>query len=201
MTPSRAQALGLAPRGTLTVLRAPGPLSDADRAALQDISDDYRDLALDAPRPDGEIVSLNSNVLYPTETLDPRLVEALLSAAALVLSLFVVAVSLALAAAETREERDVLVVVGAPPATMRHTSGHKALLLTLLGAALAVPVGFLPVSVFTAASDNDLPLIFPWRIVVLLVAAVPIVAALATTAFSGIALRLRPVRISTMAFD
>jgi putative ABC transport system permease protein len=201
ITPSRADALGLTPSATLTVLRAPGPLSDADRVALQDVSDDYRDLALDAPGPDGEIVGLNSSVLYPTETLDPRLVEALLSAAALVLSLFVVAVSLALAAAETRDERDVLVVIGAPPATMRHTSGRKALLLTLLGAALAVPVGFLPVSVFTAASDNDLPLVFPWRIVLLLVAAVPIVAALATTAFSGIALRLRPVRISTMAFD
>lgn len=53
----------------------------------------------------------------------------------------------------------------------------------------------------TAASGNDLPLVFPWRVVLLLVAAVPIVAALATTAFSGIALRLRPVRISTMDFD
>lgn len=201
MTPSRAESLGLVPSASLTVLRAPRPLSDADRAALQDISDDYRDLALDTQGPGNEIVSLNFNVLYPTETLNPRLIEALLTTAALVLSLFVVAVSLALAAAETRDERDVLVVIGAPPPTMRHTSGRKALLLTLLGAALAVPVGFLPVSVFTAASDNDLPLIFPWRIVVLLVAAVPIVAALATTAFSGIALRIRPVRISTMAFD
>lgn len=201
MTPARAAALGLAPSGDLTVLRAPGPLSGADRTAVQDISDEYRDLALDAQQPGGETVSVNFNVLYPSETPDPRLLEALLTAAALVLSLLVVAVSLALAAAETRDERDVLVVVGAPPATMRHTSGRKAFLLTLLGAALAVPVGFLPVSVFTAASENDLPLVFPWRVVLLLVAAVPIVAALVTTAFSGLALRLRPVRVSTMAFD
>ncbi len=200
MTPARAEDLGLVPSASLTVLRAPGPLSDADRAALQDISDDYRDFALDTQGP-GDEISLNFNVLYPTESLNPRLVEALLTAAALVLSLFVVAVSLALAAAETRDERDVLVVIGAPPPTMRHTSGHKAFLLTLFGAALAVPVGFLPVSVFTAASENDLPLVVPWRVVLLLVAAVPVVAALATTAFSGIALRLRPVRISTMAFD
>ena len=201
VTPSRAEALGLAPSGRLTVLRAPGPLSDADRAALQDISDDYRDLALNAQRPGDEIVSVNFNVSYPIGTLNPRLVEALLTAAALVLSLFVVAVSLALAAAETRDERDVLVVIGAPPPTMRHTSGHKALLLAMMGAALAVPVGFLPVSVFIAAGDNGLPLVFPWRVVLLLVVAVPIVAALATTTFSGIALRLRPVRVSTMAFD
>lgn len=201
MTPSRAEDLGLGSTASLTVLRAPGPLSGADRAALQDISDGYRDLALDRQGPGDQMISLDFNVLYPTETLNPRLVETLLTAAALVLSLFVVAVSLALAAAETRDERDVLVVIGAPHATMRHTSGRKALLLTLLGASLAVPVGFLPVSVFTAASESDLPLIFPWRIVLLLVVAVPIVAALATTAFSGIALRLRPVRISTMAFD
>jgi len=201
MTSSRAEDLGLVPSASLTILRAPGSLSDADRGALQDISGDYRDLALEGHDPGDQAVSLDFNVLYPTETLNPRLVEALLTAAALVLSLFVVAVSLALAAAETRDERDVLVVIGAPPATMRHTSGRKALLLTLLGASLAVPVGFLPVSVFTAASENDLPLIFPWRIVLLLVAAVPIVAALATTAFTGLAQRLRPVRISTMAFD
>lgn len=201
MTPSRAEDLGLGSTASLTVLRAPGPLSGADRAALQDISDGYRDLALDRQGPGDQMISLDFNVLYPTETLNPRLVETLLTAAALVLSLFVVAVSLALAAAETRDERDVLVVIGAPHATMRHTSGRKALLLTLLGASLAVPVGFLPVSVFTAASESDLPPIFPWRVVLLLVVAVPIVAALATTAFSGIALRLRPVRISTMAFD
>lgn len=201
VTPSRAEDLGLVPSASLTVLRAPEPLSDADRVALQDISDDYSDLALDSQRPGDEIVSPSFYVSYPSATLNPRLIEALLTAAALVLSLFVVAVSLALAAAETRDERDVLVVIGAPPSTMRHTSGRKAFLLTLFGAALAVPVGFLPVSVFTAADANDLPLVFPWRVVLLLVVAVPIVSALATTAFSGIALRLRPVRISTMASD
>ncbi|HEX4979081.1 MAG TPA: FtsX-like permease family protein [Acidimicrobiales bacterium] len=201
MTPSRATDLGLAPSASLTVVRAPRSLSDADRAALQDITTDYGDASLDARQPGGEIVSLNYEVAYPSNAVNPRLAEALLSAAALALSLFVVGVSLALAAAETRDERDILVVVGAPPPTMRRTSGHKALLLTLLGAALAVPVGFLPVSVFTAASETDLPLVFPWRVVLLLVGAVPIVAALATTASSAIALRLRPVRVSTMAFD
>lgn len=84
---------------------------------------------------------------------------------------------------------------------MRRTSGRKALLLTVLGAALAVPVGFLPASVFTAASDADLPLVFPWRVVLLVVVAVPAVAATVTTVCSGLALRLRPVRVSTMAFD
>ncbi|MBA2496608.1 MAG: hypothetical protein H0V33_05840 [Acidimicrobiia bacterium] len=112
-----------------------------------------------------------------------------------------IAVSLALAASETRDERDVLVVAGAAPSTMRRTSGRKALLLSGLGAALAVPVGFLPVAVFTAVSSDDLPLVFPWRVVLLLLVAVPVVAAAVTTVGSGIVLRLRPVRVSTMAFD
>lgn len=201
VTPERAKALGLVPTTDLIVMRAPRPLSDADRAAIQDISEEHRDAMLDTQEPGGELVSLNSDVMYPSTTLSPRLLEALLTLAALVLSLFVVAVSLALAAAETRDERDVLVIVGAPPPTMRRTSGRKALLLSLLGAALAVPVGFLPVSVFAMASDADLPLIFPWRVVLLLIVAVPLVAAVVTTTFSGIALRVRPVRASTMAFD
>ncbi len=163
--------------------------------------EEYRDLALDRQEPGDPMITVNAETYYPSAVVNPHLLEALLTSAAFLLSLFVVAVSLALAAAETRDERDVLVVVGAPPPTVRRTSGRKALLLSLLGAALAVPVGFLPVSVFTAASDANLPLVFPWRVVALLLVAVPLMAAAVTTACSRLALRLRPVRVSTMAFD
>jgi len=73
------------------------------------------------------------------------------SGLALALTLFVVAASLALAAAETRDERDVLSVVGAAPTMLRRASAHKAWLLSFLGAVLGIPVGFLPVVVFTRA--------------------------------------------------
>jgi hypothetical protein len=66
---------------------------------------------------------------------------------------------------------------------------------------LAVPVGFLPVAVFSIADNKNEPLVFPWFVVALLVVALPVVAGIVTTAASGIALRLRPVRISTMAYD
>lgn len=201
VTAERSQQLGLEPVPGPTVVRADGPLTDEQRTAVQDAVEEHRDIALDAAEAGGDIVSVTSETWYPSAILTPRLLEGLLTAAAFVLSLFVVAVSLALAAAETREERDVLIVVGAPPATMRRTSGRKALLLTVLGAALAVPVGLLPVSVFIAASDSGLPLVFPWRVVLLLLVAVPVSAAVLTTACSGLALRLRPVRVSTMAFD
>ena len=117
------------------------------------------------------------------------------------LVLFVVAVNLALSATETRDERDVLTIVGAAPATMREANGYKAVLLTVMGAVLAIPVGFLPVAVFNLTDNRNEPLVFPWLVVALLVVALPIVAGIVTTAASGIALRLRPVRISTMAYD
>lgn len=201
VTGERAGELGLEPVPGPTVVRADGPLTDEQRTAVEDIVEEHRDTLLDTARSGDDVVSIDQQVLYPSFTVDPGVVEAALGAVALLLSLFVVAVSLALAAAETRDERDVLVVMGAPPATMRRTSGRKALLLSGLGAVLAVPVGFLPVAVFITVSDNDLPLVFPWRVVLLLVVAVPVVAALVTTLGSRLALRLRPVRVSTMAFD
>jgi cell division protein FtsX len=200
VTPGRARALGLTPQPLLTVVRSPRNLTAEQRAAIRDAQDEERDAAFDT-QGDGLYLASSVSMFAPTAGLDPRTLEALLTAAAFLLSLFVVAVNLALAAAETRDERDVLVVVGAPPSAMRRASGYKALLLTLLGATLAIPVGFLPVTVFTAASSDDLPLVFPWRVVLLLLLAVPLLAGSVTTACSRLALRLRPVRVSTMSFD
>jgi ABC-type antimicrobial peptide transport system permease subunit len=129
------------------------------------------------------------------------LLESLLGGVSLLFTLFVLAISLALAAAETRDERDVLSVLGASPSTMRRTSARKAVLLTVLGSLLAIPVGFLPVAVFTAVTNDNLPLRFPWRVTLLLLAAVPVIVTLATSAASAIALRIRPTHVSTMAFD
>jgi hypothetical protein len=84
---------------------------------------------------------------------------------------------------------------------LRRASAHKAWLLSFLGAVLGIPVGFLPVVVFTRADPTNIPLVFPWRIVVLLVVLVPAAAGIVTTLASGIALRRRPVTISTMAFE
>jgi putative ABC transport system permease protein len=202
LTAERAAALGLQPVPGPTLVRAPRPLTNVQRAEVQDAMEEARDAALDASS--GPTISVNDRVQYPPSDVDPRLLEALLTTAAFLLSLFVVGVSLALAAAETRDERDVLVVVGAPAPTMRQASGRKATLLTFLGAALAVPVGFLPVAVITAAGNagkDSAPLVFPWRTTLLLLVAVPLLAGAATNLFSGLALRWRPVTVSTMAFD
>ena len=59
----------------------------------------------------------------------------------LVLTLLVVAIGLSLAATESRDERDVLVAIGARPRTMRSLAGTKAVVMTLTGIALAIPDG------------------------------------------------------------
>lgn len=192
--------LGLVERAPATIIRTPKPLTRAQLTLVRDTIEDYR---LDTSVMDARAPQLNvfAETLFPDDSINPLLLEALLSGTALLFSLFVVAVSLALAAAETRDERDVLTVVGASPRTMWETSGRKAVYLTALGGALAVPVGFLPVVVFNLASNPTPPLVFPWRVVLLLLIVIPLLAGLATTMGSAVALRLRPVRISTMAFD
>ena len=111
------------------------------------------------------------------------------------------AVNLALSAAETRDERDVLTIAGAAPGMMSRTNGYKAALLTGMGSLLAIPVGLLPVAVFLRAYGTSKPFVFPGAVVALLVVAVPVAAGLVTGAASALALRVRPVHISTMAYD
>src|SRR5690606_17242125 len=98
--------------------------------------------------------------------------ELALTGLALVFCLFVVGTSLALAAAESKDERDVLTVAGAPPQLLARMAGARAWLLAGIGGLMAVPVGFLPVIVFTAAISEDrstpYPLVFPVRTVALL---------------------------------
>ncbi|MDY7105573.1 MAG: FtsX-like permease family protein [Actinomycetota bacterium] len=195
LTPERADVLGLVAGPEVVALRTPEPLTATQRAAVQEITDAHRTGS------GADEIIVQATVYNPPSELDQRIVDGALAAVALVLSLFVVAATLALSAAETRDERDVLLVVGAPPSTMRRTSGARALLLTALGTALAIPVGLLPVSVFAAANDGDLPLVVPWRIVALLVIAVPLVAGAATTVASGLTLRFRPISISTVAHE
>jgi hypothetical protein len=74
-------------------------------------------------------------------------------------------------------------------------------LLTFLGALLAVPVGFIPAAVFISLNNMNLPLVFPWRVVAVVLLVVPVTAGIVTTLGSRVALWVRPVRVSKMAFD
>ena len=199
ITPELAADLRLTPMPGPVVLRAPQTLTSRDLDLLSEVRDDIQ---MSTPAADGTVVNTGVAIFSESDAPPAFVFEALLSGVALIFALFVVAASLALAAAETRDERDVLVVVGAAPTTMRRTSAHKAVLLALFGAALAIPVGFLPVVVLTAADRSSTPfLVFPWRTVAMLLVVAPIIIGLFTSGASSLALRLRPVRVSTMTFD
>ena len=202
IAPSKTAELGLTPQPGDVVLRQDRALSSDQRAAVELVFEEQLDDRPRGPSTSGGPPPFTNINLYRTYGApDPMVVDAVLGGLALLFTLFVVASSLALAAAETRAERDLLDVVGASPRAIRSTSGLKAVVVTALGTALALPVGLLPVLVFTSAGSAELPFVIPWRVIALLVVAVPLLAGLITTSTSALGLQLRPVRASTMAFD
>jgi hypothetical protein len=118
-----------------------------------------------------------------------------------VITLGVVLVSLALAATEGRDERDVLVAIGAKPSSMRRLAGAKAWWMTTLGAAIALPVGVIPLWAIYSAPQINVDFVFPWLAALVLVVVVPVVAFLVAWLGSSIAQRVRPVTMSTFAHD
>jgi putative ABC transport system permease protein len=135
------------------------------------------------------------------ESPPPRaaVLQGLAVAGVLVLTLLVVAIGLSLAATESRDERDVLVAVGARPRTMRSLAGTKAIVMTLTGLGLAIPAGLVPTKAITEAVDD--PLRMPWLVIVGLLVAVPMIAGATAWVASSVAQRVRPVRMSNFSFE
>ncbi len=205
ITAETAEELDLPTTQIAMAFDAPDALTAAQRGALDDLQYDIQEEQLAGTAESAPYVSLQWD--YADGGPTPFQLELILSGVALVFSLFVVGVSLALAAAESKDERDVLTIAGAPPGALARSAGARAWLLAVIGAAMAVPVGFLPVVVFGWASDRDrsgfgsFPLVFPTRTVLLLVVAVPAIVALVSWTSSATAQRLRPVRVSTATFE
>jgi hypothetical protein len=120
---------------------------------------------------------------------------------ALAFAVLAVGAGLALAAAEYRDERDVLAVAGVAPRTLARSAGGKAWLLAAIGAGMAVPIGLLPVAVFAAADRGDMVFRVPWRTIGLLAVVLPALAAAVALGASTLAQRLRPLRVSTAVFE
>jgi putative ABC transport system permease protein len=209
LTPQKADELGWTSLATEVVLRTPEPLTGAQRHAIDDLG-----LAAEAAREDAAAdaaadpagAPLTSDLFVrlgyqgPRLGVGPGIIETVPSAVALAFALLVLAIGLALAAVETRDERDVLAALGAAPRTLRRTNGTKAFLLTLLGGAIALPVGLLPVAV-SRQLGGDSTVIVPWTTIALLLVAVPVVAALVTSTATRAALRFRPIQVSTATFE
>lgn len=104
-----------------------------------------------------------------------------------VLSLVIVGIGLALVAAETRRDEEVLATIGAAPGVRRGLAAARAGVLTLLGGVLAVPAGLLPVWGLASAADVGASAGFavPWLTIAAVVLVVPAVAAAGAWLLTG----------------
>jgi putative ABC transport system permease protein len=214
ITEERAAEFGLDVVDAGLVLRAPAELTRSQRDALGDIQNDLwqTEGSTDPFVEPGEnpliareddYVGREQRVTYESVPITfPRaLLDATALAAALLLTLMVVAIGLSLAATESRDERDVLLAVGAPPRTMRSVAATKATLLTAGAALLAIPTGYLPVAAVITAAPNNNHVTFPWLTALGLLIAIPVIAGVAALATSALAQRIRPVHMSTLTED
>jgi putative ABC transport system permease protein len=213
ITEDLAAELGLDVVDAGLVLRAPGELTRGQRDALGDIQNDlWQTENIDsfvepgddpAIEPSENYVSLEQRVTYESVPITfPRaLLDATALAAALLLTLMVVAIGLSLAATESRDERDVLLAVGATPRTMRSVAATKAVVLTAGAAVLAIPTGFLPVLAVLNAAPDENQIAFPWLTALGLLIIIPTIAGVAALLTSATAQRLRPVHMSTLTED
>jgi putative ABC transport system permease protein len=201
ITEQTARRLGLDVVEFGAIVRNDAPLTQAQRDAL---SRTFEGTALgewyrDAVDPAGRASGWWAFVDRGDDEISTATFQGIALGVVLVLTLVVVAIGLALAATESRDERDVLVAVGARPRTMRSVAGSKALVMTLTGVALAIPTGLIPAFAVTRAIDD--PFRIPWLALAALLVVVPLVAGALALAASTLAQRFRPVQMSNFAVD
>ncbi|MGH2717883.1 MAG: FtsX-like permease family protein, partial [Actinomycetota bacterium] len=94
------------------------------------------------------------------------------------LALLIVAVAVALVAAESRRNQAIVVAVGANPFAQRRMAAVRAASIALLAAVVAVPAGLFPYAVGQWAEVGGNPVVIPWTALALVVIAVPLIAGL-----------------------
>lgn len=201
----RAARHGLGSTTSATAFVSTQPLTDRQREALRDLasSNEGSALRLASAQPPGGRSSqsfLRVEFDAPMDT-SPLVIYVVLDGLALLFTGFVIVVGLALAAAETREEAEVLTAVGASPSTLRRLAAAKAALLAGAGVALAVPTGLVPVWVVRNASTGSSRFNLPWASLGLLILVLPAAVALMALVGSAVHGRYRPVTASTMSAD
>ena len=140
-----------------------------------------------------------ANYVHESFRLTPTQGRLLLLGFSLLLVVLLISIGMALWAVESRDERDVLVAIGASPATMARIAGWRAGGLTLGAMLIAVPMGF--VVSWAVARAAHASVATPWLLAGLLLSAVPVVIGVGAFACSALAQRFRPVRMSTLSMD
>ncbi len=196
---------GLRPATVGVYVLAPADLTerqmrqlDVIRYATQDLDFTFLSAVGERPSTGTEDVGIFWERPEPAE-VPVTLLYAAVVGVALLLTLLVVAIGLSLSATESRDERDVLVAVGARPRTLRRMAGVKAVILAGTGVALAVPTGLVPA--WIVLREPGRPEAVPWVALALLLVAVPVIAGLLAWLSSTIAQRVHPVHASSFAAD
>ncbi len=208
ITPAFAEQLGfdIVERGA--IVRSSAALTDEQRDQLvsfrEDITGAERDAFIepgDPPRLTVTGEQLNVTYDEPRSRVDTSsglwIARLVILGAVVLISLLVVSIGLALAAAEGRDERNVLAVVGATPASIRRQASARAAVLALSGIALGIPTGFLPAWVLystlnSGSAISTEPLRFPWLVAGSLLVLVPVLVAGVAWVGAGVGQRFRP---------
>ena len=170
ISPARAAELGFDPLpANQVVVRAAAPIDDDQLSSAKALASDFP--------------GFHVRGLADTKFGSGPLRAAILAFTAVV-ALGIIAVAVALISAESRRDRAILAAVGASPQTRRAVAGSRALLLTALAGILAVPAGFLPITVIQLASREGYPFVVPWVAITTVCLGLPLLAGVAATALS-----------------
>jgi putative ABC transport system permease protein len=181
------------------ILQAPKALTATQRDALDNAQAD----AFDAAGGPGNLILKplpSVQWFHPQSSLATRL-QAILAGIAVLFTLAVVAVALALEGAESRGERDVLVAVGAPPRSVASLVAMKGATLAAVAMVLALPMGLAPFAVFARVSTPHHPFVIPYLVIGLLVFVAPAIVWLAAFGTSSLAARISPVTATRLSAD
>ncbi|MDH6118532.1 putative ABC transport system permease protein [Kitasatospora sp. GAS204A] len=173
VSPGTAQRLGLATQLTASVwLPAAPPSSRLQQQATAAVNhlDSFAELAVERG--------------YQSKS---DLTTLALSGFAALVVLGAAGIATGLAAADSRPDQATLTAVGAPPRTRRVLSGLQCGTIALLGAALGTLCGYVPAVALRKAHEMALhiphePIITPWSQLLLILVALPLLAALVASA-------------------
>ena len=192
------------------VMRSPRPLTADQRDALRP----WHDLDLQDASIRSEVLGTAPPQAEPWTAAfaDPDhdsdvAAAAVIAAAVLVFTLLVVAATLALSAAESRDERSMLQAIGVPPRVDRASRACEAALLPLLAMVVAIPLGVAcAFVVLVALPDTGGVLVdptVPWPVVGALLVGVPVVSGVVTRVAAALAAPLArpPDLVSGLACD
>jgi putative ABC transport system permease protein len=216
VSPAWAEARGLPTVDVAILVRNPEPLTAAERRAVArlaprvDPDADIRNYILAAPLPSREDTWFQ---VAPRRSQVRTLAVAAVGGAVLVFALLVVAVTLALNAAESQDERDLMASLGAPPRALRSAAGWQAVLLPLSGAVVGVPLGLASAAAVLWALARDDGAIgqntlggdhgfgVPWLLLVTLLVVVPLASGAVARLVAGVTSRRRRPLVAALAAD